>query len=534
MSVIGDRAWLGGVEGTAVATLDAEGAPHVERTVALRRVQRAVRFGGATWLGTYGDGLFRLDDGAPGPAPVGLGRGPARDRVTDLLVVGDELWVATAGSGVVRVGADSRVRGRVARGLADLLVWDLEPTPDGRVLVATVAGISVAARDGSVDASAPEARASAGMRIRDVRSLARIGDRTFAATWGGGVYRIDAGASRATRIDRGTVASANVVASAGDGVLVGHDGGLAHAALDASRLEPVPTTGLPSADLTAIARAFGAIWIGTFDHGLARIRNGRAESVTRAHDRFAVDLRINDLAVTHARGEGERLWIATDRGLYFHDGAHFIPVEDPEGPGRTHVTSLHVANDGSLYATSSRVLSRLRRGRWRSFHGSDELPVMHLHAVTTDAHGNVWVGSLHGLYRFDPRAGTFSRESTATGALPVDWVTALLPWRDGVVVGTYHGGLSWNAGSHFEIERESHAPGGLPAGWVNPHAMRFVGGTLLVGTLERGLAVGERGHWTHVGTEDGLPSADVTGFLPATEGGAWVTTRGGLARVVFN
>jgi hypothetical protein len=110
----------------------------------------------------------------------------------------------------------------------------------------------------------------------------------------------------------------------------------------------------------------------------------------------------------------------------------------------------------------------------------------------------------------------------------VDWVTALARHGDGIVAGTYHGGLSWLEGSDFHIEREAH---GLPAGWVNPHAMRRIGDAYFVGTLERGLVVGSRGAWSHLTVRDGLPSDDVTDVLPDGQGRAWVATRGGLARV---
>jgi hypothetical protein len=52
-------------------------------------------------------------------------------------------------------------------------------------------------------------------------------------------------------------------------------------------------------------------------------------------------------------------------------------------------------------------------------------------------------------------------------------------WRRGgrgIVVGTYHGGLSWYADGEFR--KEPAGPGGVPAGWVNPHAMRTIDGAL--------------------------------------------------------
>jgi ligand-binding sensor domain-containing protein len=410
------------------------------------------------------------------------------------------------------------------------MVWDLEPAGD-RTLVGTLNGISVVDGERNVVADAPEARSSRFLRVRDVRSLHRGDGALYVATFGGGVYRLDDGRDRPSRLrHRDGHIRARSVAGAEGTVLVGHSGGLARAEGN-RRLTSLSTGGLPSADVTAVTRAFGAMWIGTFDGGLARYDGRRVEAQSRAAERFHVDGRINDLAVT-GRGRSERLWIATDRGLFFHDGRRFTPVEDDSAPGRVHVTSLDVARDGALWVTSSRLLSRYRRGQWRSWSGDPTFPVVHLHAVTTDRHGRVWVGSLHGLYQFDEASGTFARHTTASGALPVDWVTAVEPWRDGVVIGTYHGGLSWSDGSSFDVERVSR--GGLPAGWVNPHAMRWIGSRLFVGTLERGLLVGSRGRWTQLTAADGLPSADVTDVIPDGNGAAWVATRGGLARIVWN
>ncbi len=529
VSVLGEEVLAGGVEGAAILRLDADGSARVTRRLSLRRVRRAVRFGDAIWAGTYGTGLYRIRDGEA-PERIDLGRAAPRSRVTDLLVRGDELWVATAGSGILRVGADGRRRGRIAGGLSELMVWDLEPAGD-RVLVGTLNGISVIDGERRIDAHAREARSARFLRVRDVRALHRAGEQLFVATYGGGVYRLDAGTERPTRLHhRDGDLRAVAVAGAEGTILVGHDHGLARTEGE-RRLTSLSTGGLPSSDVTAVTRAFGAMWIGTFDGGLARYDGHRVEAQTRAAERFHVDGRINDLAVT-GRGGSQRLWIATDRGLFVHDGRRFTPVEDAAAPGRVHITSLDVAPDGALWVTSSRLLSRYRRGQWRSWSGDPSFPVVNLHAVTTDRHGRVWVGSLHGLYQFDEATGTFARHTTASGALPVDWVTAVEPWHDGVVIGTYHGGLSWTDGSAFDVERVSR--GGLPAGWVNPHAMRFIGGKLFVGTLERGLLVGNRGQWTQLTAADGLPSADVTDVIPDGSGAAWVATRGGLARIVWN
>lgn len=552
--------YVGTLEGLAeldVTTLD------VKRTFPIRRVRRVLDFGGARYAVGY-DGLRRLD--APTRA-IALGSSHARERLTDALVMRategaeearDELWIASAGAGVLRVSADLRVIGRLTAGsgLPDDTVHALV-RHQHEVLVGTLGGLAVI-REGRVVRGHPLTRASERLPVRDVRAIAAHDDEVYVATFGAGLHRLS---GRAQSYEGAREAFA--LASSEAGLLVAHREGTAR--LDGGRLVALADRSLPSADVTALARAFGALYVGTFDRGLVRLRDdGRVESLATQLARWHVDGRINDLAVT-TRG-GERLWIATDRGLFWHDGRRFVPVDHARGPGRTHVTSLHVDPRGALWVTSSRVLARWSGGEqssavdpadpeassavdpadpenWQGW-GSDALsvtlatggrdverfPVQQLHAVHViadprdAARDQVWVGSLHGLYRFDPRTARLQRHTVSSGALPVDWVTALATIDGALVAGTYHGGLSWKQGDRFAHETERD---GLPAGWVNPHAIVAHEGALHVGTLERGLLVGTRGAWRHYTTRDGLPSDDVTAILPERDG-IWVGTRGGL------
>ncbi|MEM1414285.1 MAG: hypothetical protein AAGH15_05275 [Myxococcota bacterium] len=531
VSLVGDALWVGGVEGTA--RLDA-GTLEVRERRPERRVRRALSFGGATWLASFGGGLVRLADEAS--ERVVLGRSHARRRLTDLRVVRvgerEELWVASAGAGVLRVAVDGTLLGRLTErsGLPDDHVWGLEA--DGpEVLAATLDGLGVVRAGEDVRAAQLRFRtdpAAARLPIRDLRAVRALGEHRLVAAYGAGVYRLEGGQAR--RIGAAGLRPL-ALAETGEGAVAGFADGARR--VTASGFDELHVGALPSPDVTSLERAFGRVWIGTFSGGLATLRGGAVRAETRASERWHVDGRINDLAVT--RSGGERLWIATDRGLHVHDGRVFSRVEDPEAPGRVHVTSLHVDAEGGLWVTSARLLAhRDPSGRWESWGGDDRFPVMQLHAVTRDATGRVWVGSLHGLFAFDPRdtsqdgGPAFERFTVSSGDLPVDWVTALATVGGRVVAGTYHGGLAWQrAGGGLLPEREGAS---LPAGWVNPHALRVLGGRLYVGTMERGLLIGRRGAWTRLTTAEGLPSDDVTDVLPAGED-VWVATRGGLARV---
>jgi ligand-binding sensor domain-containing protein len=447
----------------------------------------------------------------------------------------DELWVATAGAGVLRIAPDGSLRGRVraSHGLASDLVWDLASDGPDRVLAGTSAGLSVV-RGARVVADAPEAAASRTLAVPDVRAVARGANALWLGTFGAGPYR----ARGATSEPAGgpSVARRIRALAAGDGgaIYLAHEGGLD--LLRAGAREPVSVLsgGLPSGDVTAIAEALGALWIATFDRGLARVENGVARAVTEATARWGMDPRVNDLAVTRDAAARQTLWIATDGGLYAHDGRSFVPAGGASAPSAPdHVTALHVdPRTGDLWVASTHALSRLRGGAWTAWRGGAGVPLVQLDAVTTDAQGRAWVGGLHGLFRLDEAAGRFERYTVSSGALPVDWVTSVSAWEGGVVAGTYHGGLAWYDGTRFRIEREGRR---LPSGWVNVHATRAFAGALWAGTLERGLLVGRAGAWERLGRGEGLPCDDVTAILPSADrNAAWVATRAGLARIVWD
>ena len=169
--------------------------------------------------------------------------------------------------------------------------------------------------------------------------------------------------------------------------------------------------GLPSGDITSLARAFGSVWIGTFSGGLARLKKGEVSSVDRAVQRWGVDKRVNDLAVTKTAGGKQRLWIATDRGLWSYDGHRFERADGDSEPGKVHVTSLHVDDTGALWVGSTRTLSRRKKGKWTAWTGDAEVPMLHVHSVATDSNGRVWVGSLKTALWRGPAEEYVKRES---------------------------------------------------------------------------------------------------------------------------
>lgn len=265
-------------------------------------------------------------------------------------------------------------------------------------------------------------------------------------------------------------------------------------------------SGLPSGHVTAMAVHRGALYVGSFDGGLARLVGDRFEPT--GGPRF-VNVLLSD---------ADRLWIGTAQGLFVLEADGRI-TEPALGLPGAHVNSLARGADGTLWIATGHGLAGVRGGRVRVFDERAGLPTRIVHSVAAGPGGVVWAGTAGGVARID--AGGVRVFSQASGDLPHDWANALLTDGDGVLVGTYDAGVA-----RLGAERGEASPG-LAGKWVNPNGLFRVGDALVVATLGDGLLVvrGDR----VVEHRAGLPSDDVTAV--AVHGGAvWIGTRGGLTR----
>jgi hypothetical protein len=283
-------------------------------------------------------------------------------------------------------------------------------------------------------------------------------------------------------------------------------------------------SGLPSGHVTAMAVHRGALYVGTFDGGLARLDGRRFVPVDGA-PRF-VNVLLSD---------GDALWIGTAKGLA-RLGADGRVTQPSLGLPGEHVNSLALGPDGTLWVATGDGLFGLERlprftdgarlpsgatgGRVRVVDERAGLPAHIVHSVAVTPDGAVWAGTAGGVARLGPDGvRTFTQ---AAGALPHDWVTSLLPDGNAVVAGTYDAGVA-----RLEPDGRATTLADVGAVWVNPNGVFRVGDALVVTTLGDGLVV-RRGART-VTHRAGLPSDDVTAV--AVFGGAvWIGTRGGLVR----
>jgi ligand-binding sensor domain-containing protein len=273
---------------------------------------------------------------------------------------------------------------------------------------------------------------------------------------------------------------------------------------------------LPRINIAALAASKTELFVGGFDQGLWIVaRDGQA----RRFEDAALSPHINALAWSEAE---QALWLGTARGLTrCKPSGGCVRL----GPGSA-VHALLLRRDGSLVAGGDAGLTFVSRAGAESVGRKQGAPYRSVWALAEHADGTLFVGATNGLFWGEARTlrdgkAKLNRAAMVTGALPDDWVTALLV-RDGRVhVGTYNSGL---VSFHVEAGRLTPDTADASLGYVNPAGV--------VATLD-----GELAFATMDGLRSGMPgdtqlsetqARDITAILPAWQGGYWLGTRQGL------
>lgn len=277
-----------------------------------------------------------------------------------------------------------------------------------------------------------------------------------------------------------------------------------------------------SAHVTALARFRDRLVAGFFDGGLA--------TATAAAEPRGPGLEWREVPGTAAWGvnallpAGGELWVASLRGAARDDGRRLVPVEGPGAAFALAATrgGVAVGYGQGLRVADASVLS--------AFHG---LPG---NQVTALAEADVlYVGTPSGLGAVSGRRVLW-RTTAGEGKLPHPWVTALIPEGEGLLVGTWGGGLARRSPASRPRAGERTDTGryepfveteGLA---VSAGAIAISGGRAFVGTDAHGLwrQSPDLGRFERVDLP--LPSPRVSALL-AEPGALWVGTDQGLVRL---
>ncbi|MET1163442.1 MAG: ATP-binding protein [Pseudoxanthomonas sp.] len=205
--------------------------------------------------------------------------------------------------------------------------------------------------------------------------------------------------------------------------------------------------GLPATTIPALARdREGYLWIATWD-GLARY-DGVGFRTWRHEPQDPASLRGNVVQALHIDGE-DRIWVATENGGLSVMGPdrkgfrHYRLAQHPE-MGSDDVFTIASQGRDLWFGTFGGGLHRLSPdGKIESFRADekspDGLPSDTVLSLSFDRKGDLWIGTMGGLARFDGRA--VHRVPTPGGDDPI--VYSVTRIGDTQWVGTSEGVYQW-------------------------------------------------------------------------------------------
>jgi ligand-binding sensor domain-containing protein len=459
ISKLGDALWIGTELGAAQIAFDGA-AIKVTRTAEQKAVRQLIEFGGDTYVATWEGGVKKLGARREAALPFKGGNNPAaRSRVSSLAVADGALWAGTA-NGLYRLRGGTFELTSIEAGANEVLSL----YGDGAQLwIGTSAGLYV--REGSY---------VRGFGGGDVRKVTKLDGAIVAATFGGGLIRIDRGRLVDLAGTPEGLAMAQAIASKDGAACAGGLNGLwLRSSATAAWTEAKRPAGPPANDISALAVSGDKLYVGTFDHGLAV----REAGVWRTIESKKLDHRVNAILV-----DGKRVWVATAAGLSIIEGAidrepglAITQLTKTDGLPARGILALAKLADGRVLAGTSAGAAIIANGRATTIGAKQGLEAKNVWAVAQDADGWIWLGTTTGLFRGKPDDTEWTRYSVATGHLTDDWVMALAVKGTTVYAGTYKGGV---------MKFEGATSTKVADGWINPGGLSFDGDTLVMATME--------------------------------------------------
>ena len=344
----------------------------------------------------------------------------------------------------------------------------------------------------------------------------------------------------------------------------------------------VRVQGVPEATITAFEEDLeGNLWIGTWEKGLFRYRDGvltpyldghRVEDILAARDGrlwvadssteeglliynaasrsfVSPGLRFEGCAPARActleeDGDGD-LWIGTwNSGLYRVDAAtRTVHSAVPPGPGLNHIHSL--THDGAwnflLGSDDSLLEVNLLTGEKALYRNDRKAPASlsdkFVSPVTRDHEGGLWIGTYYGGVNYvAPNRGQFAFHSLS-GLVDADEdyiVSCFCENPDGTLwIGSDNGGLF-----HYDPVRNRAERWTAQAGWTqrlasfNIHALLREGDDLWIGTYSENLVRLDvrTGRIKVYGQAEGLDAPSVYALRIGPDGTLWAGTSTGICR----
>jgi ligand-binding sensor domain-containing protein/signal transduction histidine kinase/DNA-binding response OmpR family regulator len=268
----------------------------------------------------------------------------------------------------------------------------------------------------------------------------------------------------------------------------------------------------------------GTLWIGTYDAGIFRLKDGKFSKYPGNNDKEISQSRVR--CINEDR-QGN-LWIGTDtRGLYRIKDDEVTRITVNDGLSDNKIWSILEDREGNLWiGTENGGLNRLKNGEIRVFTTSEGLSNNCVWCLYEDRNRSLWIGTNGGgLNRMKDDKFTIY---TSKDGLSSSRIKALYEDRDGNLwIGTYEGGLNRLRNGIFNAyaadREEAHQS------ILSLYEDRE--GSLWIGTETGGLFRLKDGKFTPLTTREGLADDRVRPIYEDREGNLWIGTYKGLNRL---
>lgn len=308
-----------------------------------------------------------------------------------------------------------------------------------------------------------------------------------------------------------------------------------------------------SANLPGIRTIFededGNLWLGTADNGVVKLDRERRHFV-RYHNRpnDLASLSSDQVVGMYEDHEGN-IWVGTTGGGVNWFQRRPLPFTryqhmdgNPNSLDSNYTSAIFVDHTGAMWVGSMSVLTRIDRSTgqytfYRKAGGAGNLSSTWVISIAEDRSGYLWFGTIDGgLNRFDPHSGKFKayrHNPDDPTSLTDDTVLALyVDHRGALWVGTEHGLCRFNHATGRFQEFKANGNKRFRYRSITEDAK----GNLWLGTLESGLFMldpisGKFTSYSHTGVTGSLSNACVNRVFVDHEGVVWAATENGLDRL---
>ncbi len=351
---------------------------------------------GTLWFGTSA-GVTRWRQGKATVFRLGAG------RIAATVLAEDQegaIWVGTSGDGLYRIAGDKVASITSAEGLSADQVLAIDVDREGSIWVGTEDGLDRFERTAVQALTAEE-----GLPLGAPGALAWSDGTLWIAPVTGGLFRAEpsadglgrGGSVRFVPVATQTLTGDRVLALApdrrGGGVWAGRgSGGLMH--LGSTAVQSFATRdGLASGRVTALLEdRHGTVWVGT-DSGLNRLSDHRITTYRKREGLLGASVRC---LLEDRRGA---LWIGLTRGLAKIEGDSISSYTAKSALGGREVFSLLEDTSGTIWAGLSAGLTRVHDGQLTAIGPEQGLAERTVRGLELDRGGDLWLAGDEGISR---------------------------------------------------------------------------------------------------------------------------------------